>query len=444
METQRRYPRKALPFVVLTILLSFFLVPLHAAYADTDGWNPTLDICLPVKCVPMEWHNPGNNAVDKTTGYAILDLTNVPVYNSTTSATVGVSFTYNRGTLNSVWDTGFWDSNIITAWCWNGSSMISCGGANTPGVSSNSNAGLTGSVNLNITPGGMQFDHITWTSGTAVDTGTPVLSKYYPVGSSLRPQTVPLCTTQLSDYALGVSGTTATIRTKVNVTYTSVAVIVPDGGTSNATPTFSLTSANSVDGAPGYIYGTGTVSSSSTTGRLVLINGSTKVCYQSLTATTGTVRQDGSTTGSVDPTSGSANTDCGWNPFCYVKAAIYAMFVPGSGTFNQWTTFQNTISSRPPFSLITACADYVSGMFTGYDNSGSSGSATLNGVYAAPNADGSNSSQTITFNIIGRLSTDAQNSWYQDAMTITKIFLWSLFAWWAFNRITATFGGKQA
>jgi len=51
---------------------------------------------------------------------------------------------------------------------------------------------------------------------------------------------------------------------------------------------------------------------------------------------------------------------CGFNMFCWIKAALRWAFIPGEATSTAWATLRTTAESRPPYSLVTGSLAFVS------------------------------------------------------------------------------------
>jgi hypothetical protein len=51
-----------------------------------------------------------------------------------------------------------------------------------------------------------------------------------------------------------------------------------------------------------------------------------------------------------DPEDDTAS--CGWNVFCWIKAALKWAFWPGEDAFDAWNEFYGTLRTRPPFSVV--------------------------------------------------------------------------------------------
>lgn len=208
-------------------------------------------------------------------------------------------------------------------------------------------------------------------------------------------------------------------------------------------------SADAVPDSPGYYFqgNSNGVGGNANTFRLVVKTGdstsSSVYCYMDITATNNGHLEPGGNPGSAtDPDDG---LHCGLNIFCYIKAALKWAFTPGAGTFNQWASFQTTLASTPPFSLIASLSSYVGNIFTGYTCScGDAGDYNLGGRLAIPAEDGSTADEVSGgIDFLGAIRDSADNIWWQDILTIMRLSMWALFAWWAFNRVTASFGGKN-
>lgn len=169
---------------------------------------------------------------------------------------------------------------------------------------------------------------------------------------------------------------------------------------------------------------------------------------------------DPNNNGDPSTTDSNGTTTCwGWNILNGFKCALKWAFVPGAQTLNQWQTTQNNMTNKPPFSLLGSCFSYLH-VFTDNPNDwiaaynahqndlipSSSGITRTNqgsdsGTYSGSYVDDGK----YHFPLIAAASDEAQHSAiWQGGLTLIKIFLWSGFAWWAFHRISHTFGGKTA
>lgn len=120
-----------------------------------------------------------------------------------------------------------------------------------------------------------------------------------------------------------------------------------------------------VEGSPGYLYKSVTGSSGSSWAITAVDSSGAGLCQLGGTAVySGTVTPGGGTYGATNPDDGSS--DCGWNPFCYIKAALKWAFVPPDGSMDGMGDSWDELSGKVPFSVITATATLVGGLGVGH------------------------------------------------------------------------------
>lgn len=263
---------------------------------------------------------------------------------------------------------------------------------------------------------------------------------------------VTTCTTQLTDVSFSrISSGVFDERIKVNVAFYRVNVLhpAPSDTTSNLTGFFDSTYA--VDGAPGYYFkGNTTDGSDSSAFRLVLkSDASTVVCVKDVTATdSGHINPAGSGSGASDP---DTSADCGWNPFCYFKAALSWAFKPSPGLIQQWTTYLDTIRTHVPFSIIASgiqfitdtVGDFTSATADSFNDGNTPCNATVNPSSGLPGVTWNADNPLPDSPLCQAASLASSSIWWADAVKILKVMIWGGFFYAVWRRVGWSFGGKS-
>ena len=136
-------------------------------------------------------------------------------------------------------------------------------------------------------------------------------------------------------------------------------------------------------------------------------------------------------------TTNSSNCDgsgFSFNPVSWVIVPLKCLFIPTSD-FNQWSQFKTNAQSRPPLSVVTGASGYVNDFFSGYSNTS---------THACPTVPILGGNRTICFDPIANASQVATtNTSYQKILTFIRYGLWVGFAFYAYKRITKSFGSKE-
>ena len=139
----------------------------------------------------------------------------------------------------------------------------------------------------------------------------------------------------------------------------------------------------------------------------------------------------------VPPAATSSNCDgsgFSFNPVSWVVVPLKCLFVP-TKDFNQWSQFKTNASSRPPLSVVTGATSYVSDFFSGYSNTS---------AHSCPSVPILGGNRSICFDPIANASQVAStNTNYQKILTFIRYGLWVGFAFYAYKRITKSFGSKE-
>jgi hypothetical protein len=211
------------------------------------------------------------------------------------------------------------------------------------------------------------------------------------------------------------------------------------------TPTATMPLTSQVDGYPGSYYYKYAQTAAPTSLAVTAMNGATPVCQiSSVTILSGTISSSGSY-GATNPSSSGGTADCGLNPFCYIKSALYWAFVPSSGTMQGWQTQITTIKGQPPISLVLAGFTYVNAVWDGLNCAGNPASCSSTGNYqSAPPLAIQAPSGSATLDILGSAATTAGTNGANMGLfwDIVQIAIWVGAGWIIFHRIAHSFGGK--
>lgn len=124
----------------------------------------------------------------------------------------------------------------------------------------------------------------------------------------------------------------------------------------------TLPTTATVDGNPGYFWGKFAAASAPTS--ITITSGANASGAAGCSVTIGTIKQTdvapgASTYGATDPET-ETETDCGWNPYCYTKAALHWAFVPSQESLedlkDSWATLMD---NRVPFAFLSIADSLV-------------------------------------------------------------------------------------
>lgn len=146
------------------------------------------------------------------------------------------------------------------------------------------------------------------------------------------------------------------------------------------------------------------------------------------------------TTGTGGTATPTDNCGFSFNPLDYLKC----LFFPGAGTFNQWTAFQNNVTTKPPYSVIIPAYTYVNDIVNGVGACVSSSQQTSCSGHAPQSVTLPGQTSAYSFDPLSAASRSARdNSGYGYILTVIKIFLWIGFATFVMYRISKTLGAKE-
>ena len=160
-----------------------------------------------------------------------------------------------------------------------------------------------------------------------------------------------------------------------------------------------------------------------------------------ITNCSGTIAAPKDTNGDGIPDAPIENPDCHFtfNPFTALKCA----FVPSSGSFQKWTEFSTTAQQKPPLSILSSAYVFVTGFSDQYVYC--QGNVTVCGAQPKFSAALPGSTREYDFDPLSKAAIAANdvNSNYQIVKTFIRIFLWAMFAFYVYRRITVSFGAKS-
>lgn len=182
------------------------------------------------------------------------------------------------------------------------------------------------------------------------NTAGTVIHGRVTLGSPVPPVPDWCATSDFADASAGFAAGFVTVRFKwLHATLPEDGWLVDWGGGTNFA---DLPTSATVDGSPGYFYGRFQASITPVSVQILAsANGSAPGCSITIAPLRPTdVAPGGSTYGGTDPTDDS---DCGWNPFCYIKAALYWAFVPDQAVMLELRDSWSTVTqNRIPFAFL--------------------------------------------------------------------------------------------
>lgn len=248
------------------------------------------------------------------------------------------------------------------------------------------------------------------------------------------------------------SGTTLAVRLQGVTTVPAGGwqVVGPDPGTNSpSTVTYTMGASNAVDGSAQTYYGSGTLSTDAAmTARVIALDSTGgPTCYLSLTLSSNAIGQaataDNNPGTSADAGDGSS---CGFslNPIHY----LICLFYPPASATTQWQSRINTLKTEPPLNIMVGGSQLLTDVYgsanCNYDSTtvGNCPGSNIPEFQGPDGAGGANANAHADL-VSAASNIVATNVWANVLYRLITISLWVGWIFWAWQRISASFGGKD-
>lgn len=223
------------------------------------------------------------------------------------------------------------------------------------------------------------------------------------------------------------------------------AVYGPDPGnnTPTSSPAFTFGASATVDGQAGTYYAAGALSADSAmTARVVALDSTGgPTCYLSLALSSNAVGSSAPVpVDQTNPSGSDVGGSCSWS--WNLLRGLVCLFAPQPSQLTSWSAKVNDIKTHPPVNIMTGGFDLISELVSSsgcaWDSNagGNCQQATSAGDFSTDDGQHVNfltaAAQLVQTTTAGGILYD-----------LMKAAIWFGFAWWAWERVSRSFGGKE-